>query len=135
MSTHDAITLAESGADGSLPRHFLRAALLIALTPGRSHGYELVEQVKLFGLATIDLAGIYRSLKAMEHDGLVCSEWESSELGPPRRVYELTPLGQGAADRHCTALETARQHLDLMLSFASADGASIGAQSASRNIR
>ncbi len=135
MSTNDPNTFAESGADGSLPRHYLRAALHIALIPGRSHGYDLVEQVKLFGLATVDLAGIYRSLKAMEHEGLVWSEWESSELGPPRRVYELTLLGLAAADDHRSALKTARQHLDVMLSFATADEDPIAAQFADRDIR
>ena len=114
-----------NGVDSSLPRHFLRAALHIALSSGRSHGYELVEQVKLFGLATVDLAGIYRSLKSMEHDGLVSSEWENSELGPPRRVYELTSLGDRATDHHRSALRTARDHLDVIIRFASFGDAQI----------
>lgn len=119
MSAQTPIADIESnGGDSSLPRHFLRAALHIALTSGRSHGYELVEQVKLFGLATVDLAGIYRSLKSMEHDGLLSSEWENSELGPPRRVYELTSLGHRATDHHRSALRTARDHLDVLLRFA-----------------
>lgn len=123
MKPQQPITRLESGADGSLPRHFLGAALHIALIPGRSHGYDLVEQVKLFGLATVDLAGIYRCLKAMEHDGLVTSEWESSEFGPPRRVYELTALGHVAAAQHRASLTMARDHLNVMLDFALAHSA------------
>ncbi|MBT8208399.1 MAG: helix-turn-helix transcriptional regulator, partial [Acidimicrobiia bacterium] len=37
--------------------------------------------------------GLYRTLRAMEHDGLVASVWDSSEVGPPRRVYSLTEDG------------------------------------------
>lgn len=121
MSPDEPMTSSESGADGSLPRYFLRSALHLALIPGRYHGYDLLEQVKLFGLTTVDLAGIYRSMKAMEHDGLVSSEWESSELGPPRRVYELTSLGRTAADQHRVALSRARDHLDFMITSASID--------------
>jgi DNA-binding PadR family transcriptional regulator len=115
MTADNQVTFFESDADGSLPRHFLRSALFIGLLPSRSHGYELLEQVKLFGLSSVDLAGVYRAMKLMEHEGLVSSEWEKSELGPPRRVYELTSLGQVAADEHRQALCTARDHLDHMI--------------------
>lgn len=135
MNSPDALPSVDSDADGSLPRHFLRAALHIALVPGRSHGYDLMEQVKLFGLATVDLAGIYRSLKAMEHDSLVLSEWESSELGPPRRVYELTPLGLSSADHHRAALQTARDHLEMIFRFASNDEALLVTRPARRSAR
>ena len=135
MNLQDPITFVEAGEAGSLPRHYLRAALHIALLPGRSHGYDLVEQVKLFGLSTVDLAGIYRSLKSMEHDGLACSEWESSELGPPRRVYELTSLGHATADHHREALRVARDHLSAMVNFASAEELPIGTAAFGRNVR
>ncbi len=115
MTPDNQVTRFEPDTDGSLPRHFLRSALFIGLLPGRSHGYELLEQVRLFGLASVDLAGVYRAMKLMEHDGLVSSEWEKSELGPPRRVYELTALGQVAADQHRQALRTARDHLEFMI--------------------
>jgi DNA-binding PadR family transcriptional regulator len=113
--TDNHVTRFESDADGSLPRHFLRSALFIGLLPGRSYGYELLEQVKLFGLSSVDLAGVYRAMKLMEHEGLVSSEWEKSGLGPPRRVYELTSTGEVLADEHRQALCTARDHLDFMI--------------------
>jgi DNA-binding PadR family transcriptional regulator len=31
---------------------------------------------------------LYRSLLAMEQEGLVRSGWHDSEIGPPRRMYE-----------------------------------------------
>lgn len=53
----------------------------------------------------------------MEHDGLVISDWEQSDFGPPRRVYELTALGRRSTEQHRLALRRSRDHLDAMLSF------------------
>ena len=110
-----ATTGRDGSADGSLPRSFLRPALHIALLSGSSHGYELLEYVHRFGLASVDLGGIYRTLRVMEHDRVVESEWEASEAGPPRRVYELTDSGIDAAEHYLRALRVARTHLDDLL--------------------
>ncbi len=105
--------------EGHLPRSLLRAALHVALLPGPSHGYDLLVMVRDFGLGSVDLAGLYRSLRAMEHDGLTVSAWEASELGPPRRVYELTAAGVEAAEQHLEALRIMRRHLDRIIGSAS----------------
>lgn len=96
----------------TLPRQFLRPLMCLALTSGRSYGYQLSERVVELGLQPIDTAAIYRMLRSMEHDGLVDSEWESSETGPRRRVYELTDDGHRAATRHAGELAALRDRLD-----------------------
>lgn len=117
----DLRTVDDTDSDGCLPRSFLSSALHLALVPERSHGYDLLEQVRLFGLASVDLAGVYRALKRMERDGAVTSEWENSGLGPPRRVYELTPDGRLAAESHLSAMRSARDHLDRLIRSVFAD--------------
>ncbi len=107
--------ISESSFDGSLPRSFLRPALHLALVPGPSHGYELLVQVHAFGLLSVDLGGIYRTLRGMDREALVISEWEASELGPPRRVYELTDAGLVAAEGYLQGLRVARNHIDDMV--------------------
>ncbi len=101
--------------DGSLPRSFLRPALHIALLDGPSHGYELLEYVQCFGLTSVDLAGIYRTLRQMDHDRVVASTWEASDSGPSRRVYTLTDIGTDAAESYLVALAKSRSHLDHLL--------------------
>ncbi len=76
-----------------LPRNYLRPCLLLLLAEGTSHGYELLEQVRVLGMATTDAAGVYRCLRAMDEEGLVQSQWEPSTTGPARRVYSLTAHG------------------------------------------
>lgn len=78
-----------------LPRNFLRPCLLllIAEVPS-SHGYDLLERVRELGFAHADPGLLYRSLRAMEQEGLVVSRWKNSEQGPPRRTYRLSDEGE-----------------------------------------
>lgn len=78
---------------GGLPRNFLRPCLLLLLAEMPSHGYDLLERLGQLGLPAADPGGLYRLLRALERDGLVSSRWETSETGPARRTYELTPEG------------------------------------------
>lgn len=110
--------LVDLGFDGSLPRSFLRPALHIALLDGPTHGYELLEYVQCYGLSSVDLAGIYRTLRQMDHDRMVASTWEPSDAGPDRRVYALTERGTDAAESYLGAMKRARAHIDRLLTAA-----------------
>ena len=80
------------GGDG-MPHNYLRACLLLILSDGPAHGYDMVNDLAALGLSTVDKGGMYRTLRAMEDDGLVASGWEPSRNGPLRRSYDLTPEG------------------------------------------
>lgn len=78
-------------------RRLLEPALLHLLRAGPQHGYALVGGLENLGLEAYptDLSGIYRILRDLEEMGAVVSSWdETSSGGPPRRVYELTPMGR-----------------------------------------
>ncbi len=77
-----------------MPRNYLRPCLLLLLAEGTSHGYELLEQIASLGLVRPDPGRIYRSLRAMDEDGLVHSAWAPSAVGPARRTYALTNEGR-----------------------------------------
>lgn len=79
--------------NGGLPRSFLRSCLLLLIAERPSYGYDLQEGLGPLGMMSADPGGLYRTLRAMERDGLVASVWDSSEVGPPRRVYSLTEEG------------------------------------------
>lgn len=111
----DSSPLVDLGFDGSLPRSFLRPALHIALLDGPTHGYELLEYVQCYGLSSVDLAGIYRTLRQMDHDEMVASTWEPSDAGPARRVYALTDRGIDAAEAYLAGMNRARAHIDRLL--------------------
>nr|MBA3788699.1 helix-turn-helix transcriptional regulator [Actinomycetota bacterium] len=71
----------------ALPKSFLRPCLLLLLREQPAHGYELLERLRPLGFAGDDPGGLYRTLRALERDGLVHSAWEPSQSGPNRRIY------------------------------------------------
>jgi PadR family transcriptional regulator PadR len=74
----------------SLPKNFMRPCLLLLIGEQASHGYDLLLRLDQLGIRRTDPGGLYRTLRAMEREGLVASSWDISESGPPRRTYRLT---------------------------------------------
>lgn len=74
---------------------FVQPCLLLLLHQQPSHGYDLIERLRRFGLgeSIVDPSMVYRYLREMETEGLVTSNWNTQGPGPPRRVYHLTPRG------------------------------------------
>lgn len=69
------------------------------LAEAPAHGYDVAGVLAPLGLGGADRATVYRTLRAMEADGLVHSAWGTSPVGPSRRIYRPTPAGRrwGAA--------------------------------------
>ncbi len=82
-----------SDPGATLPRNFLRPAVLLLLRESPAHGYDLLERARAMGFTRHDPGGLYRTLRLLEQDGLVHSAWEPSRQGPDRRIYELTRMG------------------------------------------
>ncbi len=97
-----------------LPRAYLRPVLLLLIVEGPTHGYELLEAVRTFGIRLTDPGSLYRALRAMEHDELVKSWWEDSSSGPPRRTYVLTDIGQAAL---VVEMQSIRHRIELLSRF------------------
>jgi len=74
---------------------FLESCLLLLLHCNESHGYELLEGLKLFGFEQnpVDLSTVYRMLRSLEERRFVTSRWETEGGGPARRVYGITEEG------------------------------------------
>lgn len=81
---------------GNLYRFVEPVLLFLLKRKGRSYGYELSGELPEFALtdADIEAAALYRSLRQLEKNGFVRSEWDSGHSGPARRLYMLTELGE-----------------------------------------
>jgi len=75
-------------------KNWLVPILLLMLREWSSYGYELMEKMATFGLNTMNAGTFYRTLRQMEKDGMVRSNWDTSEGGPARRVYSITEAGE-----------------------------------------
>jgi PadR family transcriptional regulator PadR len=101
--------------DGGQPKNFARPCLLLLLAESPAHGYELIERLRPFGFDLSDPATIYKTLRLLESDGHVTSEWELSTRGPARRVYSLTPDGREMLQAWAQTLTKNREILSMFL--------------------
>lgn len=74
-------------------RH-MPAFILLALADGPIHGGAIhTVLVERMSLHKPDTAAIYRTLAQLEQDGEVISQWDTSQSGPARKIYNLTAVG------------------------------------------
>lgn len=83
-------------AMGNLYRFVEPVVLLLLKKHGPSYGYELATALNEHALtdAEIERAALYRTLKQLETNGHVISDWDVSGSGPARHVYRLTDSGE-----------------------------------------
>jgi PadR family transcriptional regulator PadR len=94
------------------PRNWLVPVILLSLREWNSYGYELMERTAAFGFEAMNPGTLYRTLRQMEKDGVVESEWETSRGGPARRVYTITDAGEAYLDFWAEALEQYRRNME-----------------------
>ena len=95
----------------------MESALLLLLHFEPAHGYTLLEEVGEFGLDAMDPSAVYRMLRDMEDKGWVNSTWdEEQSLGPPRRVYRITDVGEKVLAAWIQDLDETRKMLNRLVS-------------------
>jgi PadR family transcriptional regulator PadR len=94
-------------AMGHLSRFVEPIVLLLLKKKGHSYGYDLAGELQEHALtdAKIERAALYRTLRQLERNGNVVSEWDVETGGPARRVYKLTARGEKHLDEWATVLE------------------------------
>jgi len=100
---------------GERPPRFLRAFLLLLLHERPAHGYELLERLRELGLHYTDqeIGYVYRTLRTMEKEGLIVSQWDTTGSGPAKRVYAITPQGITTLHEWAQALGRIRESLEV----------------------
>ncbi len=80
---------------GNLYRFVEPVILFLLQQKGQSYGYDLAGDLNSHSLtdAEIERAALYRTLRQLEANGHVVSEWDTSQPGPARRLYRLTDSG------------------------------------------
>jgi poly-beta-hydroxybutyrate-responsive repressor len=95
---------------------FSEPALLLLLRDRPAHGYELIDSLsELTPGRPVDMGNLYRTLRSLEGEGLVSSEWDADAPGPAKRRYELTAAGRRLLDEWAAALSAARDRIDVFL--------------------
>jgi PadR family transcriptional regulator PadR len=96
---------------------FLQPCLLMMLHRSQTHGYNLLGGLDEFGFNPdlLDPSIVYRALREMEDAGLVTSEWNEESLGPQRREYRITDLGESHLKGWVEDLRRTRQEIDALI--------------------
>ena len=109
----------EKACDFSLHRisRFLQPSLLLSLSKKPSYGYELIDKLKNLGFhkETIDIGGVYRTLRKLEKEGFAKSVWEKSKR--KKRLYKITPQGKALLKAWVERIKERRKALDKFISL------------------
>jgi len=101
----------------TLDRH-LQPTILAYLAGGPEHGYAMADRLSgspLMDGCRPDHPGVYRSLVAMEGQGLVRHVVTVSESGPAKRLYRLTPTGKACLGKWVDTLERYQEGIGKLL--------------------
>jgi DNA-binding PadR family transcriptional regulator len=92
---------------GNLYRFVEPVTLYLLKVRGRTHGYELAGALNDNALtdSRIEPGALYRTLRRLEENGFVVSEWDVSSGGPARRLYDLTPRGEEHLEEWLAVME------------------------------
>jgi len=101
-----------SAANEAWSKNWLVPILLLMLREWSSYGYELMEKMATFGLSAMNPGTFYRTLRQMEKDGMVSSNWDTSEGGPARRVYSITEAGEAYLKYWAESLDQYQRMMD-----------------------
>ena len=93
-------------AMGNLYRFVEPVLLFLLKRNDRSYGYELANELRRYALtdAEIEVSALYRTLRQLEQNDCVTSEWDVEGTGPARRLYRLTPRGKEHLEEWITVL-------------------------------
>ncbi|CAA9586927.1 MAG: Transcriptional regulator, PadR family [uncultured Thermomicrobiales bacterium] len=81
-----------------LPRGDVPALILAVLDEAPAHGYAIARAIERRSAGVLQLreGSLYPALRALEQQGSVSSAWETTGVGPARKVYTLTDAGRVA---------------------------------------
>jgi PadR family transcriptional regulator, regulatory protein PadR len=105
---------------GNLYRFVEPVLLFLLKRKGHSYGYELSGELAEYALtdAEVEAASLYRTLRQLEKNGFVRSEWDSGHSGPARRLYILTELGERHLEEWLTVLDHMSKSMERFVSHA-----------------
>ncbi len=98
-------------------QRWVEPSILYLLWDGPKHGYELMASLPELGFVqgAADPGAIYRTLRVMEDNELVHSEWDTTGTGPAKRTYTLTDEGREHLSCWRDALKQRRDSLDAFI--------------------
>ncbi len=105
------------GCHAGRKTRWVEPSILYLLWKQPRHGYDLMGDLPELGFVTTqaDAGAIYRTLRHLEENGLVVSQWDTTGTGPAKRLYTITQLGIENLRLWENSLRQHKQALDAFL--------------------
>ena len=72
----------------------LEGSVLEIISRDTTYGYDITQRLRKLGFDDVVEGTVYTILVRLEKNGYVQTEKKPSEVGPPRKFYSLTELGE-----------------------------------------
>ncbi|MCL2136982.1 MAG: PadR family transcriptional regulator [Coriobacteriia bacterium] len=80
----------------------LEGMVLEIISQNEIYGYEIVKRLQALGFPDISEGTVYTILTRLERKRMVVTTRRASEMGPPRKFYELNKRGRDELDAFWT---------------------------------
>lgn len=100
----------------------LELAILALLEGGELYGVEIVERLGALPGLEASAGTVYPLLSRLKKSGVVDTAWKESPVGPPRKYYRLTKLGQRGLAEMAESWRGLSKALDALLEGMSVSG-------------
>jgi len=77
-----------------LRKGLVEFCVMAALRTGEAYGYQIIQRLESAGSLAITESSVYPILARLAEEGFVKVRAAPSPVGPPRRYYRLTAMGQ-----------------------------------------
>ncbi len=94
---------------------WLEGYVLLLLSREPAHGYDLTKSLGEFDVefnGIGQMGTLYRILRQMEAKKIVVSEWDTTGVGAPRRVYKITAEGKNYLHLYVRDLKDTRARIN-----------------------
>ncbi len=100
-------------------RRWIQFLILRVVCEEPIHGYGITKKIEELseGRHVIKSGTMYTTLRRMEKEGLLKSEWRESESGPNKRVYDITVKGREHLKNWLEIIKERKRMMEKMTSF------------------
>jgi PadR family transcriptional regulator, regulatory protein PadR len=76
-----------------MKKGILELCILSIISRGEVYASDIIDELKTSKMIVVE-GTLYPLLTRLKNEGLLSYQWVESKSGPPRKYFQLTPLGQ-----------------------------------------
>jgi DNA-binding PadR family transcriptional regulator len=100
-------------------KRWLQFMILRVICEKPSYGYDVIKEIEAIsnGRHQVKSGTMYTTLRRMEQEKLLTSEWKKSKEGPDKRIYKITQKGKLFLKKWLEMVIERKKMMDKMANF------------------